>query len=57
MIQADTLKPGLKFVKFGDVVRLSKDRGAKGIPKNKITQNSNNHSKKEIISCRKKKHI
>ena len=47
MIQADTLKPGLKFVKFGDVVRLSKDRGAKGIPKNKITQNSNNHSKKK----------
>ncbi|MEJ1930583.1 restriction endonuclease subunit S, partial [Nostoc sp. NIES-2111] len=28
MIQADTLKPGWKLVKFGDVVRLSKDRAA-----------------------------
>jgi type I restriction enzyme S subunit len=29
MIQADTLKPGWKLVKFGDVVRLSKERAAK----------------------------
>lgn len=28
MIQADTLKTGWKLVKFGDVVRLSKDRAA-----------------------------
>jgi type I restriction enzyme, S subunit len=28
MIQADTLKPGWKLVKFGDVVRLSKERAA-----------------------------
>ncbi|MEI2582585.1 restriction endonuclease subunit S [Scytonema sp. PRP1] len=28
MIQADTLKPGWSWVKFGDVVRLSKDRAA-----------------------------
>lgn len=28
MIQAETLKPGWKCVKFGDVVRLSKDRAA-----------------------------
>jgi type I restriction enzyme S subunit len=29
MIQADTLKPGWKLVKFGDVVRLSKERATK----------------------------
>ena len=29
MIQADTLKPGWKLVKFGDVVHLSKDRATK----------------------------
>jgi type I restriction enzyme, S subunit len=29
MIQADTLKPGWELVKFGDVVRLSKERAAK----------------------------
>jgi len=28
MIQADTLKTGWELVKFGDVVRLSKDRAA-----------------------------
>jgi len=29
MIQADTLKLGWECVKFGDVVRLSKDRATK----------------------------